>query len=385
MSWKDTMGPASFRGVTFYVDTSEISGGRRGVTHEYPFRDRPFREDLGQQARTFTVEGYILGENYFTQRDALIAAFQEPGTGTLVHPYHGTRTVAVDKFRISERRQDGGICTLSVEFVETPEEPSQPTATPDVAGVLTAAATTARDAVSAEFVADYAPGARTESLEAMPASLAASVSAALVEVELDAQEAAELQRQLDEFAADGASLAEDGAAMVAAQVALFDALTSRPVVLEAYAFDPGVRPPATTANRVIEQENFDTLQQVTQRLAVVRASEIALTETFESYEQAVSVRDELLELLDEQAESARDVAYPALMGLRAALVDAVPGVDGDLPRLLSFTPTETIPSLVLSWQLYGNVTGEADVLARNSVEHPAFLLGGVALEVLSDA
>jgi prophage DNA circulation protein len=385
MSWRDTMGPASFRGAQFFVDTSELSGGRRGVTHEYPFRDKPFREDTGQAARTFTVEGYILGPDYFPQRRALETALQEPGTGPLVHPYHGNRTVSVTSFRVSERRQDGGICYISVEFVETPEEPAQPTATPDTAGQLTTTASAAREAVGAEFLARYAPGARMETLVDMPRRLAVAISQALAAVDQEAQAAAELQRQLDELVASAAALVQEPADILAAVSELFDVLDSRAVVTEAYAFDPGVRPPETTPNRIVEGENFDALQQVSQRLAVVRAAELALTETFESYEGAVSVRDELLELLDEQAELATDDSFPALMDLRAALVDAVPGVDSDLPRLLPYTPVETMPSLVLSWELYGNVTGEADIVARNRVKHPAFLLGGVELEVLSEA
>lgn len=385
MSWRDTMGPASFRGVQFFVDTSELSGGRRGITHEYPFRDKPFREDTGQAARTFTVEGYILGSDYFLQRDALIAAFQDPGPGELRHPYHGTRTVAVDKFRISERRQDGGICFVSVEFVETPAQPVQPTAAPDNTSRLTTTASSARAAVGAEFLERYAPGLRMETLRDMPRRLTVAISQALSAVDQDAQVAAALQRQLDELAAAGAALASEPADLLAAVSELFDALTSRAVVTAAYAFDPGVRPPATTANRIVEGENFDELQRVNQRLAVVRAAELALEETFTTYEEAVTVRDELLALLDEQAESAGDVVYPALMDLRTALVDAVPGLDSDLPRLIPYTPRETTPSLVLSWELYGNVTGEADIVARNRVAHPAFLLGGVALEVLSEA
>jgi prophage DNA circulation protein len=385
MTWRDTMGPASFRGVQFYVDTSELSGGRRGVTHEYPFRDRPFREDLGQAARTFGVEGYILGENYFAQRDALVSAFQELGPGELVHPYHGTRTVSVASFKVREQRQDGGICFVSVEFIETPAEPAQPTATPDTGGKLAVAVSNTRAAVSAEFLAAYAPGTRTESLEAMPGRVADAVSGALAAVQLEAQEGAALRSHLNALSTDAAALVETGAGILGALVDLFGALFARSVVLAAYSAGPGVRPPGTTANRVVEGDNFDALRRVTQRLAVVRAAELALTEPYESYESAVATRDELLDLLDEQAETAEDTCYPALMDLRVALVDAVPGAESDLPRLVTYTPARTIPSLVLSWELYRNVTGEADVLARNRVKHPAFLLGGVPLEVLSEA
>jgi prophage DNA circulation protein len=78
-----------------------------------------------------------------------------------------------------------------------------------------------------------------------------------------------------------------------------------------------------------------------------------------------------------------DTAFPALNQLRADLVRAVPGEDSGLARLVSYAPAFTVPSLVLAFQLYGDVTREADIVARNSIRHPGFVIGGRALEVLS--
>lgn len=46
LPWKRRLRPARFRGKTFNVDESSRTGGRRGLTHEFPDRDIPFREDL---------------------------------------------------------------------------------------------------------------------------------------------------------------------------------------------------------------------------------------------------------------------------------------------------------------------------------------------------
>ncbi|HZH79574.1 MAG TPA: hypothetical protein VEY88_26365, partial [Archangium sp.] len=63
---------------------------------------------------------------------------------------------------------------------------------------------------------------------------------------------------------------------------------------------------------------------------------------------------------------------------------AVPGSESDLPRLVSYTPAGTVPSLVLAHRLYGGVQTEGDMLRRNGIGHPGFILGGVELQVLSD-
>ena len=47
--------PASFRGVPFVVQEGTSHFGRRNQIHEYPFRDTPWVEDLGQQARAFVA------------------------------------------------------------------------------------------------------------------------------------------------------------------------------------------------------------------------------------------------------------------------------------------------------------------------------------------
>ena len=81
--WRGQLLPASFRGVRFLVRQHALATGRRLAVHEFPLRDEAFVEDLGRAPRTFSIAGYVLGDDYFAQRDALIdaceAAVAEPG------------------------------------------------------------------------------------------------------------------------------------------------------------------------------------------------------------------------------------------------------------------------------------------------------------------
>ena len=79
MPWHERMGPASFRDVRFYVDVAELAGGRKTVQHEYPLRDDAYVEDLGRRGRAFSIDGYVIGPEYFTQRDALLKALEQSG------------------------------------------------------------------------------------------------------------------------------------------------------------------------------------------------------------------------------------------------------------------------------------------------------------------
>lgn len=95
--WKAKLRPASFRGIQFFVETSNYGSGRRGVTHEFPGRDVPYREDLGRKVRTYKTDAYLVGTTYTTTRDQLISALEQYGSGKLIHPYYALLTGLFDK------------------------------------------------------------------------------------------------------------------------------------------------------------------------------------------------------------------------------------------------------------------------------------------------
>lgn len=386
------MRPATFRGVQFFIDSSELDGGRRGVTHEYPFRDDPFREDLGRKARSFSVDGYVLGDDYFTQRNSMLAALEKEGPGELQHPYWGTRRVAVLEFKIKETKKDGGSAAFSINFEETPSIPTQPSTTVDGTGLLAASSAAASVAVGAEFLAKYNPGLLLSSVSASMASALAKINSISGAVGMTAQAIAGFKQKLVAFQDGVETLLNSPATLLASVEDLFqtladaaDPLTSPGVALRAvYSYDPGLRPPATTTNRAQEQLNFDAVQLLIQRAALVQMANLAVAGVYDSYEAALAERDAIADLIDDQMDAAVDDTYPALQQLRADLAKAVPGDNSDLPRVLSYTPVANVPSLVLAQRLYGTVDSELSMVARNGLRYPGFVAGGLVLEVLSD-
>lgn len=117
-AWKARLVPASFRGVEFKIDVGSRSGGRRTVEHEFPKRDDPYAEDMGRSARRFTVAGYVIGGDYYDQRDALIDALESEGSGTLVHPSMGEFQVNPGPFAVTEHRERARIAEFEMSFVE---------------------------------------------------------------------------------------------------------------------------------------------------------------------------------------------------------------------------------------------------------------------------
>lgn len=124
MSWRDHLLDAKFRNASFKVENTFTEVGRRNVLHQYPFSDIPYVEDLGKDADQFTINGYVIANiandlDYWGQRDALIAALRERGSGTLTHPFLGEQEVAlVGKARLTESFMEGGVARFTMIFVQ---------------------------------------------------------------------------------------------------------------------------------------------------------------------------------------------------------------------------------------------------------------------------
>jgi prophage DNA circulation protein len=393
-TWRDRMAPASFRGVPFHVDGSEFDGGRRSVHHEFPLRDVALVEDMGRKAREFTVEGHVVGDDYMQQRDALIGALEQHGPGELVHPYYGVRRVSVAAFRVRESSVDGGMAQFSISFHET-ETAAEFVALvrPNGFELVNLAAVAAEQAIRAKAASRSAvslPSSALGGIASVISNAARALDGSLAPIIGTADEAARVKKQLGDLVLEAGLLA---ARPVAVLDSVLDVLTA-PIparagisaLLRAFGFRPSEpRPPATTPARRQERALYDVVLEVVRTAIVVEAARLAPAADYDSYEDAVAVRDEIAAALDAQIESADDATFAALEQLRAELVKAVPGIDSDLPRLSAYAPPATVPSLVLAHRLYGNLSREADIIARNRVRHPGFITGGRPLEVLVDA
>ena len=116
--WRAALRPASFRGVPFEVQASGQSGGGRNVPHEYPKSDLGWAEPMGRKLRRWRVTAFVIGPTYTAGRDALVAATEVDGPGTLVHPTLGTMQASCDVYDTHESAERGGLCILELAFVE---------------------------------------------------------------------------------------------------------------------------------------------------------------------------------------------------------------------------------------------------------------------------
>lgn len=386
--WRLQLKKASFNGVPFLVDSHDMKLGRRTVQHDYPLRDKAYIEDLGRRAEEFTIEAYVLGSDYMAQRDALREQLVKAGAGSLVHPYLGQRVVALTDASLRETTSEGGMARFTLTFVET-DDNLEPDSKTDTAQKLTAAADTAITAIENDFagvfsvtnqiqsVVDDATQAVTDTLSGLTNLVGDVTGPIAAAIRTPANMAAQLVGAVGKVSA------------LVAQPA--DALRLYSTLFGAGASAKPV--PLTTPSRIQQARNQEAIQRLTQRSAIVSASQYMASASFASSDEALAMLTSLGDAVDAQLEAVSvvdgrpiaDDTYTALTDLRAALTRDLRTRAAALPRLVRYTPPVTLPALVISYQLYGDATRADEIVARNKIRHPLFVPGGVALEVLADA
>lgn len=119
----------SYNGVVFHVFKSKINWqgalsrisdttGRRKVKYVYPYRDGQTTDDLGRRPNSFQMEILLFGLRYHVGFMQLMAEFDKPTPGTLIHPIRGRLTVAVDDVQISYTSEQRKAVLLNVTFIE---------------------------------------------------------------------------------------------------------------------------------------------------------------------------------------------------------------------------------------------------------------------------
>lgn len=393
-TWREELLPASFRGVTFHVESVEAGYGRRQVTHEYPNRDLPYTEDLGKRADEFTVDGYLIGAEYHADLRALIAACRDTsGPGLLVHPYRGEMTVVCRGLRTRETSAEGGMARVSMTFIEAGKA-TLPTVRTDNRSRTRQAATAVTNAAAEAFEEGFsvlgAPGFVLEAASAQvvglteflkPSNLGrplGSLEDFAYQVRNLAAEASDLvqapadlaERIIDVFRTVGDSFEHSADALQRA----FDRYRS-----DDDAIDTGA------ASRQRMNANTAAFNALVRQAALAEASAQSVAAEHPSYEDAQAARDGLLERMDSESETTpSDAVYEALSALRVEIVRGIPQDPEKLPRLIQYTPRATLPALVIAYQLYGDASRAAEIIARNKPRHPGFMPGGTPLEVLSD-
>ncbi|WP_432721295.1 DNA circularization N-terminal domain-containing protein [Jeongeupia wiesaeckerbachi] len=446
MNWRNQLQTAQFRGVEFHTQKSSGEIGRRVQLTEYPLRDTPYAEDLGRKARTFSLDAFVIGADYMARRDKLIAAFETPGPGELIHPYQGAINVVVTRVSIEESSDQGGMARFNVEFTEAGEN-AFPNTKVDTSAALDSSADRALADASADFARRW--NRISESIllsDARPASLddlAGLAGAGLAFVDMVAGAARKAENLLDAVLYPVSTLVKlpgelfsrlnDSVARIESRLSttanalqmsasiapliyqtapnrpfLFPTLPVTPlppwvvpVPVPTQANRPVIRP--TTPANITLINSAQALDTAIKTIAAVQLAKAIISTPASSTQPAprpgsstqtapapiaaadlIALRDDALDAIDSLIETASDQSYRSLLALKRATMAAAANRLASATALITITPRLRTPALVLAWRQTADLAAEADLIARNRVRHPGFVPGGRPIQLLKE-
>jgi len=138
----------------------------------------------------------------------------------------------------------------------------------------------------------------------------------------------------------------------------------------------------TTGNLQRDALNVRAIYRLARAVALARAADTYSDAPFDSSKLAAEVANALRDEIDAlQAYSAGDDLIDALSDVRASASRHLAEAAVSLPRTITHSLKDEIPALLIAHSLYGDARLEADVVARNRMEHPLLVSGDI--EVLA--
>ena len=388
MSWRDRIQPASFKGVPFAVSGDDKEAGRRTVVHEFPQREDVYVEDLGAATNRFTVQAFVLGSDYMDKRDALERVLNEPGPGTLVHPWYGEITVSqTAPYKVRHSAEDGGMAVFTLSFARD-GAPASPAAAVNAQSRALDKADAAEDSACGAFATAFST---LQGYAKEAAQIYQAVAAVYSRVQgilggdigalagflsdltgLDLTSVALLGKKIWGFFAQSGS-GQDSAAMATSW-------------LKAAAMDIPAVPPLDGSSRALTAAGEAATAIFCRHIAIVEAARALSVIVPSSRAEAAELRDNFVDALDrilredggDNASTPAGLAMPddlyaALVDLRAATLSAMAEAAAGAPDVIAYTPTAVLPSLALCYCLTGTIALDADLVARNQIAHPGFV------------
>lgn len=417
MAWQDRLVPADFDGAPFKVMSVGQKAGRRTVVQEFPGRRRVEVQDLsgdepGGNALEFTVQAYLIGPNYDSDRDVLEAALREGGVKPITIPWRGTKRVTViGDITSSESKGEGGYCTVSFTCVE--DVPEAPFSRTDRAATLQvgsdAAIASAKADLGARFTVDKLPSARrVTALEALTAASEA-MSAASARVSTVAgqineaagaiaafEAAAETLMSTPEDLADelagviGAALgvastgleALEDAGAAPLRLARFTDLALR-AALDVFGFaDEFAAIGESTPSGAREAENRAAIVDAVRIMSMAESCRLLTTLPFESHAQATSARALIVSAFDGALDVIGDGLFGPALTLQASAIAHLDEVAARLPDLRTYTTARMVSAYEVAHEVYGDGSRGDEVADRNGIGAPLFIPAGTTLEIL---
>ncbi|WP_316191607.1 MULTISPECIES: DNA circularization N-terminal domain-containing protein [unclassified Bradyrhizobium] len=396
--WLKTLWPASYKGVPFYFEQDREKGGRSNVIHEFPNRDDPFVEDLGEAPRFYSGSAYVHGDNADALANALKAALAARGAGTLVVPYFGPVAVHCQTFERVTERDRMGYVAFELEFVRKGASSGivsvpllQNVAFLAADGLANAIAQALPTSISVLGMPDSTVSAVTDTLSEGASAVDVMRQSYPIDPAVSSRLRDAIPPLIDGFNAAISNAAVPGTAAVSAVGDLVDVIrraadamppaSAVRASLELAAAFPSVTTIAgagyLSPTSKVTAANAAAAARAVRLAALVAYAEAVLRSTFSSRPDGVTARGEIAERFENElyeTDGAENAAlFVAVEDLRGKVIEWLTRTIVNLAPVITVESARQRPSLVLAWRLYADPMRGDELVARNNVRNPFFM------------
>jgi prophage DNA circulation protein len=386
----------SFRGVPFLVkDTLSVEFGRKIALNEIPNSDRRTIQDLGLFNRVFELIVATAGisgtADYFAQRDALINAMEEPGSGILVHPTFGSIEVSPSTGTLNEDFRTFGEAEYSLTF-NVSQRQIAPFDSGDDAPLINEDGLVANRALSGGLASIFEVSEAvfrnnvTEAIKLVD-SFVTLGREAIDQIGVSPEILSEVNRILNFIESNAVSLVLDSIKLADSVLSFFDELLNLGLTPESnislftsfYTFcDEVVLSPSPALEVVQRNRNSLIFCQTIQAHALVQSYRSSGLIEFDNVASLNGVRD----ILDDQfdrviLETTLDFdSQDTIEQLRVATSKFFNTQAVAVFNLVDFD-TPNLPITILTYNLYANTDNDTQLIALNDIKNVSFVSGEI--------
>jgi len=400
MSWREELQPASFRGIGFFVVSTEIQFGRKTKLHEFPFNQTGFDEDLGRKPKEFSFSAFFSGDDYLFDLKRLINAIEtNEKAGTLIHPSLGSLQVKpTADCKVVFDNTIGGRESLTLSFVESGDGGISLTinflAKIDDALENLQNNTTGILSKSINFIRQpeqtFVDAQNNVSQWAEAITVAQSFGSKISNLDNQLQsQVFKIQSLSDSIFTDsnefGSTISETSTLVSNSITSLDDAYTAQKSIFTS-EYDE-VDNPFDAGSVSISQSNIEAMTQVYKTEALGQMAKISVQEEFRTSLEARTRREEINDFLDIEIER---VTIDRIIEVRNNLINIKSTVNESLIEKERILPDQKeiqfdagISAYRLANNIYGNSLRAAEIARDNGVLNPLFLPAGTPIVYFS--
>ena len=400
---------ASINGVSFFVTRDEAGFGRKGFVFETAAEDGARYVDLGARATTFTVFGFVIGDDYFEKKRALLDVFARPAPYELVHPHYGAMRVAIQQgqvVRVLHEDLRARMVQIEMPLIRVVDGLI---ARPDTEAAVSSAVDRYHETVESQPLTLATRAARVREkidevsevltdVQSRISSKLGQIQQVTDSVDRFRDNVAGLAQAPDQLMAklrDGVSAVLDLANTVIVRrnpvsnledsAERAEALTTSIVDLVTFGQNDAPFDEDSVAGRE-EARNARGLNAAVRLASLAEASrQYSKLELFSAKDARV-LNDTMVAYFDAALDdaSAAGVDGPALsaaVDVRSALSRHLSESQSSLSEVTNYTPLSPTPSIIIAWELYGDPERAEEVARHNDLVDPNLAPAYVALEV----